>query len=108
MWIALAQAEQELGLPITDKQLTEMREHTDDIDFDLAKKNERELRHDVMAHVHTFGAACPTAMPIIHLGATSCFVGDNTDLIQLKQSLLVSRAHFLWPQFTLLLTNAAF
>ena len=74
MWVALAQGEQELGLPITDAQLAEMREHLDDIDFDLAKKKERELRHDVMAHIHTFGTACPLAMPVIHLGATSCFV----------------------------------
>ena len=92
LWLTLAEGEQSLGLDITDTQLAEMREHLDDIDFDLAKKKERELRHDVMAHIHTFGTACPTAMPVIHLGATSCFVGDNTDLIQLKQGLeLVKR-----------------
>ena len=91
MWLALAEGEQELGLDISDAQLEEMRAHLTDIDFELAEKKEAEFRHDVMAHVHTFGEACPTAMPIIHLGATSCFVGDNTDLIQIKESLLLVR-----------------
>lgn len=86
-WIALAEAEQELGLPITDEQLAEMRAHVDDIDFEAAAKFERELRHDVMAHVHTYGLVAPRAKPIIHLGATSCFVGDNTDLILLREAL---------------------
>ncbi|CAM9186285.1 unnamed protein product, partial [Ectocarpus fasciculatus] len=91
MWLALAEGEQELGLDISDTQLEEMRAHLTDIDFELAEKKESEFRHDVMAHVHTFGQACPAAMPIIHLGATSCFVGDNTDLIQIKESLLLVR-----------------
>ena len=81
LWLALAESEQELGLNITDEQLDEMRAHLTDIDYELAAKKEHELRHDVMAHIHTFGAACPKAMPIIHLGATSCYVGDNTDII---------------------------
>ncbi|MCL4216788.1 MAG: adenylosuccinate lyase, partial [Candidatus Hydrogenedentes bacterium] len=86
-WIALAEAEQELGLPISDGQLEEMRAHVDDIDFDAAEKFEREFRHDVMAHVHAYGLVAPQAKPIIHLGATSCFVGDNTDLILLREGL---------------------
>ena len=86
-WIALAEAEQELGLAITDEQLEEMRAHADDIDFEAARAYERKFRHDVMAHVHTFGDAAPKAKPIIHLGATSCFVGDNTDLILLREGL---------------------
>ncbi|GMW00748.1 MAG: adenylosuccinate lyase [Candidatus Hydrogenedentota bacterium] len=86
-WIALAEAEQELGLPITDEQLAEMRAHVDSIDFDAAAKFERDLRHDVMAHVHAYGLVAPKAKPIIHLGATSCYVGDNTDLILLREGL---------------------
>ena len=86
-WIALAEAEQELGLPISDEQLNEMRAHIDDIDFDAAARFEGELRHDVMAHVHAYALVAPKAKPIIHLGATSCFVGDNTDLILLREAL---------------------
>lgn len=86
-WIALAEAEKELGLPITDEQIEEMRAHVDDIDFELVKKIERETRHDVMAHIHAFGMVAPKAKPIIHLGATSCFVGDNTDLILIREGL---------------------
>lgn len=86
LWLALAESEQELGLNITDEQLDEMRAHLTDIDYELAAKKEHELRHDVMAHIHTFGAACPKAMPIIHLGATSCYVGDNTDIILQRQA----------------------
>lgn len=89
IWLALAEAEQSLGLTITDEQLDEMRSHLHDIDYELADKKEAEFRHDVMAHVHTFGTVCPKAMPIIHLGATSCTIGDNTDLIQIKESLLL-------------------
>jgi adenylosuccinate lyase len=89
LWLALAESEQQLGLNITDDQLTEMRAHLYDIDYDLAEKKEKEFRHDVMAHVHTFGTACPKAMPIIHLGATSCYVGDNTDLIQMRDAMLL-------------------
>mmetsp|Transcript_22865 Transcript_22865/g.23095 ORF Transcript_22865/g.23095 Transcript_22865/m.23095 type:complete len:479 (-) Transcript_22865:209-1645(-) len=91
LWLILAESEKELGLAITDEQLNEMRQHLTDIDFEAAEKKEAEVRHDVMAHVHVFGQACPAAMPIIHLGATSCYVGDNTDLIQMKESLTLVR-----------------
>ncbi|MCP4858809.1 MAG: adenylosuccinate lyase [Fuerstiella sp.] len=91
LWLALAESEQQLGLPITDEQLAEMRATVDDIDFDLAAKFELERRHDVMAHVETWGTQCPAAKPIIHLGATSCFVTDNSELLQIKNSLLVVR-----------------
>uniref|UniRef100_A0A3P8V5F8 Adenylosuccinate lyase n=1 Tax=Cynoglossus semilaevis TaxID=244447 RepID=A0A3P8V5F8_CYNSE len=84
LWIYLAKAEKALGLPITDAQILEMEGHSEDIDFVMAAEEERKLRHDVMAHVHTFAHCCPTAAPIIHLGATSCYVGDNTDLIMLR------------------------
>uniref|UniRef100_I3JPG7 Adenylosuccinate lyase n=1 Tax=Oreochromis niloticus TaxID=8128 RepID=I3JPG7_ORENI len=84
LWIFLAKAEKALGLPITDAQIAEMESHAEDIDFAMAAEEERKLRHDVMAHVHTFAHCCPTAAPIIHLGATSCYVGDNTDLIALR------------------------
>lgn len=87
LWIALAKVEKELGLNITDEQIESMESHIYDIDYDLAKKHEKEKRHDVMAHVHTFGEQCPSAMPIIHLGATSCYVGDNTDLIMMRGAL---------------------
>jgi adenylosuccinate lyase len=87
LWTALATAEQELGLDITDEQLEQMRQNIYTIDFDLAAKKESEFRHDVMGHVHTFGTQAPKAMPVIHLGATSCYVGDNTDLIQIRESL---------------------
>ncbi len=91
LWIALAEAEQELGLPITDDQLEEMRAHIDDIDYAKAAEYESRLRHDVMAHIRTYGDLCPKAKPIIHLGATSCYVGDNTDIIQLREGLLLIR-----------------
>ncbi|XP_026065237.1 adenylosuccinate lyase-like [Carassius auratus] len=84
LWLYLAKAEKELGLPITDAQVSEMESHLEDIDFVMAAEEESKLRHDVMAHVHTFAHCCPTAAPIIHLGATSCYVGDNTDLIMLR------------------------
>lgn len=87
LWIALATAEQELGIDITDEQLDQMRSKLYDVDFDFAEEKEREFRHDVMGHVHAFGSAAPKAMPIIHLGATSCYVGDNTDLIQIREAL---------------------
>jgi len=87
LWTALATAEQELGLDITDAQLAEMRAHLYDVDFVLAAQKESEFRHDVMGHVHAFGAQAPSAMPVIHLGATSCYVGDNTDLIQIREAL---------------------
>ena len=87
LWIALAEAQQELGLAITDEQIEEMRRYRDTINFAAAATYERKLRHDVMAHVHAFGDQCPAARPIIHWGATSCFVTDNTDLILLRSSL---------------------
>ncbi len=87
LWVALARAEMELGLPVTQEQVSELEAHLTDIDYDLAAKKERELRHDVMAHIHTYGALCPKAMPIIHLGATSCYVGDNTDIIIMREGL---------------------
>ncbi len=89
LWIALAESEKELGLDITDAQIDEMKAHIYDIDYEKAAAYESELRHDVMAHVRTFGDACPTAKPIIHLGATSCYVGDNTDIIQMREGLLI-------------------
>ena len=92
LWIALAEAEKELGIAITDEQIAEMRAHISDIDYDYAAEREKEVRHDVMAHVLTFGKACPKAKPIIHLGATSCYVGDNTDIIQMKEGLLQVRS----------------
>ena len=87
LWIALAEAEQELGLPITDEQIAELKEHQDDINYDVAKAREREVRHDVMSHVYAYGVQCPKAKGIIHLGATSCYVGDNTDLILMTEAL---------------------
>ena len=91
LWIALARAEMELGLPITQAQIDEMERERDHIDYDLAAQKEKELRHDVMAHIHAYGAHCPNAMPIIHLGATSCYVGDNTDVILMKEGLQLIR-----------------
>ncbi len=87
LWIALAEAEQELGLAITDEQIEEMKAHADDINFDVAKEREKEVRHDVMAHVYAYGQQCPKAKGIIHLGATSCYVGDNTDIILMSEAL---------------------
>ena len=87
LWVALAESEQELGLPITDEQIQELRAHITDIDYDYAAAREHEVRHDVMAHVLTYGACCPEAKPILHLGATSCYVGDNTDIILMREAL---------------------
>jgi adenylosuccinate lyase len=87
LWVVLAQAERELGLPVSEQQIAELAAHTDDIDFAAAAAYERKLRHDVMAHVHAYGDLCPTARPIIHLGATSCYVTDNADLILMRQAL---------------------
>ncbi len=95
LWLALARAERELGLEISPEQLAEMEAHLDDIDFERAAALERELRHDVMSHIHAFGECCPLARPIIHLGATSCFVADNTELIQLRESLELLRGKLL-------------
>jgi len=91
LWIALARAEMELGLPITQAQIDELEREKDNIDYDLAAKKEKKLRHDVMAHIHAYGALCPNAMPIIHLGATSCYVGDNTDIIIMREGLTLIR-----------------
>ena len=91
LWVALAESEQELGLPISDEQIEEMKAQIDNIDYEKARQYESELRHDVMAHVHTFGDACPKAAGIIHLGATSCYVGDNTDIILMQSALLQIR-----------------
>ena len=89
LWIALARAEMRLGIPnITEEQIREMEAHVSDIDYEKAAEYEHALRHDVMAHVHAFGDACPKAKPIIHLGATSCYVGDNTDIIVMREGLL--------------------
>lgn len=95
LWIALAESEKELGLSITDEQIDEMKQHITDIDYETAAKREKEVRHDVMAHIYTFGLACPKARPIIHLGATSCYVGDNTDIIQQKAALTLIRQKLL-------------
>lgn len=92
LWVALAEAEAELGLPITAEQIEQMRQHVEDIDFAAAERYERRLRHDVMAHVHAFGDVCPAARPIIHLGATSCYVTDNTDLLLIRESLELVRS----------------
>ncbi len=91
LWVALAESEQELGLDIKDEQITEMKKFEKDINFDVARDEEKRRRHDVMAHVHAFGVQCPAAKPIIHLGATSAYVGDNTDLMQMKEALVFVR-----------------
>jgi len=91
LWVALAEAEAELGLKITPAQIAQLKEHVDDIDFEAAAGYERKLRHDVMAHVHAYGDACPAAAGIIHLGATSCFVTDNTDLLLVREALKLVR-----------------
>ncbi len=96
LWLALAESEKELGLNISETQIAEIRQHLDDpIDYELAADYEKKLRHDVMAHLLTFGTLCPTAKPILHLGATSAFVGDNTDLIQMREGLLHIRERLL-------------
>ena len=87
LWLLLAESEKELGLPIREEQLSEMRGHLTDIDYEKAEAYEHKVRHDVMAHVLTFGDACPSARPIIHLGATSCYVGDNTDILNMRDAM---------------------
>ena len=87
LWIALAETEKELGLDITDEQIEELKAHADDINYDVAKAREKEVRHDVMSHVYAYGVQCPKAKGIIHLGATSCYVGDNTDMIIMREGL---------------------
>ena len=91
LWVALARAEMELGLPVTQEQVDELEAHITDIDYEKAAQWEGKLRHDVMAHVHTYGELCPKAKPIIHLGATSCYVGDNTDVILMREGLELVR-----------------
>ena len=91
LWIALAETEKELGLPITEEQIEEMKAHADDINYDVAREREKLVRHDVMSHVYAFGVQCPKAKGIIHLGATSCYVGDNTDIILMRDALRLVR-----------------
>ncbi|MCU6685724.1 adenylosuccinate lyase [Dorea acetigenes] len=91
LWIALAETEKELGLPITDEQIEELKAHADDINYDVAKEREKIVRHDVMSHVYAYGQQCPKAKGIIHLGATSCYVGDNTDIIVMSEALKLVR-----------------
>ena len=91
LWIALAESEKELGLNITQEQIDELIANKDDINYDVAKREEKIVRHDVMAHVHAYGEQCPTAKGIIHLGATSCYVGDNTDLMIMRDALILIR-----------------
>ena len=91
LWIALAQAEKELGLGISDEQIEELEKFKDDINYEAAQQREQLIRHDVMSHVYAYGEQCVKAKPIIHLGATSCYVGDNTDLIVIYDALLLVR-----------------
>ena len=91
LWIALAETEKELGLNITQEQIDELKSHVDDINYDVAKERERQVRHDVMSHVYAYGVQCPKAKGIIHLGATSCYVGDNTDIIVMAEALKLVR-----------------
>ena len=91
LWIALAEAEKELGLDITDEQIKELKDNADNINYDVAKAREKEVRHDVMSHVYAYGKQCPKAKGIIHLGATSCYVGDNTDIIIMTEALELVR-----------------
>ena len=91
LWVALARAEMKLGLPVTEAQVKQLEEHINDIDYDMAAEREKVVRHDVMAHVYTYGKACPDAEAIIHLGATSCYVGDNTDVIIMRDALQIVR-----------------
>ncbi len=101
LWIALAEAEKELGLPITDEQIDEMKQFKDKINYSEAEKREKETRHDVMSHVYAFGLQCPKAKPIIHLGATSAYVGDNTDIIVMKSALEIIRGKLVGLMFQL-------
>lgn len=95
LWIVLAEAEHELGLPVSPEQIAELKAHRDDINYDVAAERERVVRHDVMAHVHAYGEQCPLARPIIHLGATSCYVGDNTDLLIMRDAYKLLRGKLL-------------
>ena len=91
LWVALAEAEMELGLPITQAQVDELKAHVEDIDYEAVAAKEKEIRHDVMAHVHAYGLVCPSAKGIIHLGATSCYVTDNADVLILQKGLQLIR-----------------
>lgn len=91
LWVALAESEMELGLPVTQAQVDELKAHIDDIDYEAARRHEERVRHDVMAHVHTYGDVCPNARGIIHLGATSCYVTDNADILMLRDALTLIR-----------------
>ena len=95
LWIALAETEKQLGLPITQEQIDELKEHQDDINYDVAKAREKVVRHDVMAHVYAYGVQAPHAKGIIHLGATSCYVGDNTDIIIMNKALTLVKRRLL-------------
>lgn len=95
LWIALAKGEKALGLNITDEQIAELEAHAEDINYEVAEAREKEVRHDVMSHVYAYGVQCPSAKPIIHLGATSCYVGDNTDIIIMREALKVLRTKIL-------------
>ena len=95
LWIALAKAEQRQGLPITDAQIAELEAHADDVNYDVAEAREKEVRHDVMSHVYAYGVQCPSAKGIIHLGATSCYVGDNTDVVIMREGLRIIRRKLL-------------
>ena len=95
LWIALAETEKELGLPITEEQIEELKAHAEDINYDVARAREKEVRHDVMSHVYAYGVQCPKAKGIIHLGATSCYVGDNTDIIVMTEALHLVRRKLL-------------
>ena len=95
LWIALAETEKELGLSITDEQIEELKANKDNINYEDAKKREKEVRHDVMSHVYAYGLQCPKAKGIIHLGATSCYVGDNTDIIVMTEALKLVRKKLL-------------
>ncbi len=95
LWIALAETEKELGLNITDEQIGELKAHADDINYEDAEAREKVVRHDVMSHVYAYGLQCPKAKGIIHLGATSCYVGDNTDIILMREALELVRRKLL-------------
>ncbi|MGI6169573.1 MAG: adenylosuccinate lyase [Christensenellales bacterium] len=91
LWVALAKAERELGLPISEQQIRELEQFQDDVNYETAQQREREVRHDVMAHVYAYGEQCPNAKPIIHLGATSCYVGDNADVLIMAEAIIAVR-----------------
>lgn len=91
LWLALAECEKELGINITDKMIDELKENVENINYEVAEAREKEVRHDVMSHVFAYGEQCPEAKKIIHLGATSCFVGDNADLIIMRDALQLIR-----------------